>query len=139
SHFSSNGANEPQRTPDTYVETAKGQLRDYRKWRRHFTWKQEQVTQTLREYALWSILGLLAYYNLCKREDGQEYEASAFVLVDDIEERISARDPFNQLLAGTTRERLSPGSQDLSALNNDNAVDTRTKVASSSDKPSVFF
>ncbi|KAJ2745416.1 hypothetical protein GGI20_002170 [Coemansia sp. BCRC 34301] len=89
---------------ESYEEEAKEQLRDYQKWRRHFTWKHERIVQIVREYMLWSGLGLLAYYNLNKRQEMEAYEASAFVLIDGMEEKIAIREPLNQLLTGTTRE-----------------------------------
>ncbi|KAJ2497130.1 hypothetical protein IWW47_003671 [Coemansia sp. RSA 2052] len=99
---------------ESYEEEAKGQLRDYQKWRKHFTWKPERVTQIVREYALWSGLGLLAYYNLNKRQEMEEYEASTFVLIDGMEEQISIRDPLNSLLVGTTREATTSLGEDVS-------------------------
>ncbi|KAJ2021731.1 hypothetical protein IWW57_004808 [Coemansia sp. S610] len=106
--LASNKANTDSDKDASYEETAKGQLRDYQKWRRHFTWKPERVNQILKEYALWSVLGLLAYYNLTKREEAEEYDAKTFVLVDSLEEKISRLDPLSPLLAGTTREARAP-------------------------------
>ncbi|KAJ2707906.1 hypothetical protein FB645_000254, partial [Coemansia sp. IMI 203386] len=82
----------------SYEETAKRQWREYRKWRQHFRWSREQVTQTLRDYALWSALGLLAYYNLHKRQQRQEYEAETFVIIDKLQENMHKLDPQNPLL-----------------------------------------
>ncbi|KAJ1936958.1 hypothetical protein GGF37_005400 [Kickxella alabastrina] len=101
-HFSSTGTPKEE---ISYEEKAKQQWRDYHKWRRHFTWSREQIIHTLRDYALWSTLGLLAYYNLTKRQQWQEYEAETFVVMDRALGRIHKLDPHNRLLEGTVWDK----------------------------------
>ncbi|KAJ2742073.1 hypothetical protein GGI19_006868 [Coemansia pectinata] len=132
----SNRANIESENDSSYEETAKGQLRDYEKWRKHFTWKRERVVQILREYALWSALGLLAYYNLTKRQEAEEYDASTFVLIDSIEEKISIRDPLNPLLAGSTREVLAPSDDAINSSGQSKQVLSPTR---GNNESPVFF
>ncbi|KAJ1738454.1 hypothetical protein LPJ68_005541 [Coemansia sp. RSA 1086] len=89
---------------ETYEQAAKKQMRDYQKWRRHFTWRKDQVVGTLRDYSLWSLLALLAYYNMYKREELSEYDARTFVLIDKLQERIHKINPQSTLLLGTIYE-----------------------------------
>ncbi|PIA14163.1 hypothetical protein COEREDRAFT_82981 [Coemansia reversa NRRL 1564] len=91
--------------PNSYEQVAKKQLRDYQKWRKHFTWRREHVVQALREYALWSLLGLLAYHNMTNRHELQEYEADSFVTIDKLEENLHSIDPHNRLLKDTLWEQ----------------------------------
>ncbi|KAJ1731838.1 hypothetical protein LPJ72_003738 [Coemansia sp. Benny D160-2] len=83
---------------EAYLETAKKQLREYQDWRRHFRWSPEMVRQILRDYSLWSVLALLAYYNLNKRQEREAYDAETFVLIDDLREKIYRLDPYNRTL-----------------------------------------
>ncbi|KAJ2663006.1 hypothetical protein IWW48_001523 [Coemansia sp. RSA 1200] len=83
---------------EAYLETAKKQLREYQDWRRHFRWSPEMVRQILRDYSLWSVLALLAYYNLNKRQEREAYDAETFVLIDDLREKIYRLDPCNRML-----------------------------------------
>ncbi|KAJ1757991.1 hypothetical protein GGH19_004099 [Coemansia sp. RSA 1807] len=84
--------------PSSYEEKAKQQLRDYQAWRKHFTWSPELVRNTIRDYTLWTILGLIAYYNMTKTHELEEYEARTYVIIDKLEEQIKALDPSRQLL-----------------------------------------
>ncbi|KAJ2710317.1 hypothetical protein H4R19_003803, partial [Coemansia spiralis] len=88
----------PERNERSYEEVAKQQLRSYQKWRQHFKWRRERVVESLRDYALWTVLGLLAYYNMTKRHELQDYEAETFVAIDKLEAQIHALDPHNRLL-----------------------------------------
>ncbi|KAJ1666604.1 hypothetical protein IW140_005051 [Coemansia sp. RSA 1813] len=102
-----------QNEGDTYLESAKKQLREYHNWRRHFVWPQGMVRQILRDYSLWSALALLAYYNLSKRQEREEYDAETFVFMDNLQERIYGHDPDNRLLKGTIWEHKKQEEEEL--------------------------
>ncbi|KAJ2396075.1 hypothetical protein GGI23_004052 [Coemansia sp. RSA 2559] len=93
-----------QTEKDAYLEEAKKQLREYDNWRQHFRWPQGMVRQVLRDYSLWSVLALLAYYNLNKRQEREEYDAETFVAIDKLQEKIYKRDPNSRMLRGTIWE-----------------------------------
>ncbi|KAJ2801439.1 hypothetical protein H4R21_002791 [Coemansia helicoidea] len=95
----------PERGEQSYEEVAKQQMRSYQKWRTHFRWSRARIAESLRDYALWTVLGLLAYYNMTKRHELQDYEAESFVAIDKLEGQIHALDPHNRLLQGTVRDR----------------------------------
>ncbi|KAJ1799916.1 hypothetical protein LPJ59_001489 [Coemansia sp. RSA 2399] len=102
-----------QNENDSYLEEAKKQLREYDNWRRHFRWPQWMVRQVLRDYSLWSVLALLAYYNLNKRQEREEYDAETFVAIDNLQEKIYKRDPDNRMLRGTIWEHKRQEEEDL--------------------------
>ncbi|KAJ2852337.1 hypothetical protein IWW36_000481 [Coemansia brasiliensis] len=113
---------------EPYEQTAKKQIRDYQKWRKHFTWRKDQVVATLRDYSLWSLLALLAYYNMYKREELAEYDARTFVMMDKLEEQIHKINPHSRLLLGTIYE---PDAAECPATSNASSVDGKN--------PPIFF
>ncbi|KAJ1962233.1 hypothetical protein GGI12_002772 [Dipsacomyces acuminosporus] len=107
--------------------------------------------QFLRDYSVWTLLALLAYYNLEKRQELQAYEADAFVILDDLESRIQKLDPNNRLLVGTYHEAKDTavvsdtGSDATSSSSSSSSSDEQPKSPSSTPPPSngsggaVFF
>ncbi|KAI9506972.1 hypothetical protein GGI25_000005 [Coemansia spiralis] len=94
-----------------YLEAAKRDLREYRDWRQHFKWRPTLVNQVLRDYTLWSLLALLAYYNLNKRQEREGYDADTFVYMEELREKIHSLDPQNRLLKDTIWEHTEPGAE----------------------------
>ncbi|KAJ2156159.1 hypothetical protein GGF46_005378 [Coemansia sp. RSA 552] len=107
-----------------YEEAAKRELREYQHWRKHFTWRQGTIKTMLREYALWSSLALMAYYNMTKRHETQDYVAESFVEIDRLEERVHQLDASNPLLHNTIWEQPPepPAAPQDSTANDGNSV-----------------
>ncbi|KAJ2817572.1 hypothetical protein IWW50_006120 [Coemansia erecta] len=120
-------------TPQSYEEKAKQQMRDYQKWRKHFVWSPDLIRTTLCDYALWSLLGFVAYYNMTSRTEREEYEAKSFMVIDQLEEKIHMLDPNNRLLEGTTRAPQP----ELAAEHN--AAAHSSSQPADVENPSMFF
>ncbi|KAI8322764.1 hypothetical protein GQ54DRAFT_297166 [Martensiomyces pterosporus] len=138
-HSSSRVNQDEGRKPGTpgFEETAKQQWQSYHKWRQHFRWRREAITQFLRDYSLWTALGLLAYYNLGKRQELQAYEAGSFVIIDDLEGKIQELDPSNRLLAGSYRAqhaKADVGSDDKEDLETSQESQQQSATGSSNQQ-----
>ncbi|KAJ1730353.1 hypothetical protein LPJ61_003056 [Coemansia biformis] len=128
----------PEDDERAYVEAAKQQMRSYQKWRQHFKWRREHITDSLRDYALWSLLGLLAYYTMTKRHELLDYEADSFVAIDKLEGRLHALDPHNRLLDGTTRSSHDPAPT-AAPPRSEPSSPSSSRPQGGSSSPSVFY
>ncbi|KAJ2795694.1 hypothetical protein H4R20_005794, partial [Coemansia guatemalensis] len=95
--------------------------------------------QALTDYALWSLLGLLAYHNMTKRHELQAYEADTFVAIDKLEEKLHSIDPHNRLLKGTMWEQEADSAVSMAtaepSYKNEKQSKDHTKPVSGNQSP----